>query len=166
MRHECHLKEGVIRSTHWVKYRGNPVIPRYHNCIKQSPLSTGLLYPKFEAKTLGIAILWAGVQVDIAIKHFAVTKSLQPAAALHRHSYIKILNNSQITEFFMIFTKIRSVPAAFWEETPLSGVPALLRSDIVAVVLLYCISVWNSLIFELVDFWHIFFFKFYLQPSI
>ena len=33
----------------------------------------------------------------------------------------------------MIFIKIRSVPAAFREETPFTGVPALLRSDIVAL---------------------------------
>ena len=34
----------------------------------------------------------------------------------------------------MIFIKIRSVPAAFREETPFTGVPALLRSDIVALL--------------------------------
>ena len=98
------------------------------NCKKRTPLSTGPLYPKFEPKTLCIATLWTGVRADIAIKHFAATRSLHPAAAHHRHSYIKILNNSQISEFFMIFIKIRSVCAAFWEETPDSGVSALLRS--------------------------------------
>ena len=64
-----------------------------------------------------------------------MTRSLQPAAAHHRHSYIKISNNLQIPEFLVIFIKIRSVPAAFREETPLSGVPALLRSDIVSLVI-------------------------------
>ena len=83
------------------------------NCKKRTPLSTGSLNQKFEPKTLGIATLWTGVRADIAIKHFAATRSLHPAAAHHRHSYIKILNNSQITEFFMIFIKIRSVCAAF-----------------------------------------------------
>ena len=106
------------------------------NCKKRTPLSTGSLNQKFEPKTLGIATLWTGVRADIAIKHFAATRSLHPAAAHHRHSYIKILNNSQISEFFMIFIKIRSVCAAFWEETPESGVSALLRSAL--VTLLYC----------------------------
>ena len=79
---------------------------------KRTTLSTGLLYQKFEPKTLGIATLWTGVWADIAIKHFAVTRSLQPAAAHHHHSYIKILNILNITEFLVIFIKIRSVPAA------------------------------------------------------
>ena len=34
----------------------------------------------------------------------------------------------------MIFINIRGVPAAFWEETPFSGVSAIYRSDIVALV--------------------------------
>ena len=33
----------------------------------------------------------------------------------------------------MIFINIRGVPAAFWEETPFSGVSAIYRSDIVAL---------------------------------
>ena len=106
---------------------------RCENYKIQKPLSTWSLHPKFEPKTLGIATLWTGVRADIAIKDFAMTRSLQPAAAHHRHSYIKILNNSPITEFLVIFIKIRSAPAAFWEETPLSGVPALLRSNIVSL---------------------------------
>ena len=61
---------------------------------------------------------------------------------------------SQIPEFLMIFISIRGVPAAFWEETPLSGVPALLRSDIVALgvkifIFEILISHWSRLWFLL-----------------
>ena len=37
----------------------------------------------------------------------------------------------------MIFINIRGVPAAFWEETPFSGVSAIYRSDIVALRMVY-----------------------------
>ena len=91
---------------------------------KRTTLSTGLLYQKFEPKTLGIATLWTGVWADIAIKHFAVTRSLQPVAAHHRHSYIKILNNSQITEFFLWFlSKSVAFPRHFERKPRNPGFP-------------------------------------------
>ena len=83
------------------------------NCKKRTPLSTGSLNQKFEPKTLGIATLWTGVRADIAIKHFAATRSLQPAAAQDRHSYISrywtITNNRVFNDFYQNPYRLRGL---------------------------------------------------------
>ena len=113
---------------------------RCANFKTQTPLSTGLPYPKFEPKTLGIATpkLWVQQPCGQGCRYCNKTfcrDEISPACCSAPSSllHLKILNNLQISEFLMIFIKIRIVCAAFWEECPFYGHSALLRSTLVTV---------------------------------